>query len=103
LKAKAKGIEEAILDIGLQSPSKGTRSFAVLKGVSDAEITIPHSIEKLPSESRIEGKHIMQHAKNLSPELKKQNIFSKYSEKNVSPEELDIYFIEFKKKLLSTF
>ena len=84
MKAKAKDIDEAILDIGLYSPSKGARVFAVLKGVSDAEIIIPHSPEKLPSEYRIEGKHIIQHAKTLSSELKKHNTFSKYSEKNLT-------------------
>ena len=31
LKAKAKGVEEAILDIGLAAPTKGARVFAALK------------------------------------------------------------------------
>ena len=36
LKAKAKGIKEAILDIGLVAPTKGAKIFAALSGVVDA-------------------------------------------------------------------
>src|SRR3989304_8065432 len=35
-KAKTKGIEDVIADIGLFSPSKGARVFAGLKGFADA-------------------------------------------------------------------
>ena len=41
LKAKAAGIEEAILDIGLVSPTKGSKIFAVLSGVVDAGVQFP--------------------------------------------------------------
>ena len=38
LKAKNKGVKEAILDTGLVSPTKGARIFAMLNGVVDAGI-----------------------------------------------------------------
>ncbi|MEM0489452.1 MAG: 50S ribosomal protein L18, partial [Candidatus Bathyarchaeia archaeon] len=41
LKAKSMGVKEALLDIGLHTPSKGSRVFAALKGAIDAGLAIP--------------------------------------------------------------
>ena len=57
-RAKEKGIEEAVLDLGLRKPTKGAAVFAALKGMLDAGIDIPHSDEMLPSDDRIRGKHM---------------------------------------------
>ncbi len=57
-RARAKGIETAVLDIGLSSPSKGSRVFACLKGLLDAGLHIPHDEEVIPSTDRLEGKHL---------------------------------------------
>jgi large subunit ribosomal protein L18 len=57
-RAKAKGVATAVLDIGLNSPAKGSRVFASLKGLLDAGIDIPHDEEVLPSPDRLEGKHL---------------------------------------------
>jgi large subunit ribosomal protein L18 len=57
-KAKDKKIEGAILDLGLQISTKGSRIYAALKGVLDSGIKVPHSEEILPSEDRIKGRHI---------------------------------------------
>jgi large subunit ribosomal protein L18 len=57
-RAKARGIVSAVLDIGLNSPTKGSRVFACLKGLLDAGIEIPHDEEVLPSVDRLEGKHL---------------------------------------------
>jgi large subunit ribosomal protein L18 len=104
LKAKAQGVEEAILDIGLSSPSKGAKVFAVLKGVLDAEVNVPHSEEKLPEEDRIEGKHIAQYAESLAsnPEVY-QAKFSKYLEQKLSPEKLPEHFAKVKADITATF
>ncbi|TFG33819.1 50S ribosomal protein L18 [Candidatus Thorarchaeota archaeon] len=59
LRAKSRGIKEAILDIGLNPPIKGSRIYAALKGVVDAGLEVPHSVEVLPDESRISGEHIV--------------------------------------------
>ena len=56
--AKKKNITSAVLDTGLQTNTKGSRIYAALKGVVDAEINVPHSKEIFPSEDRIKGKHI---------------------------------------------
>ena len=57
-RAKEKGIEEAVLDLGLRKPTKGAAIFAALKGMLDAGIDIPHSDVMLPSDDRISGKHM---------------------------------------------
>ncbi|MEM3730908.1 MAG: 50S ribosomal protein L18 [Candidatus Bathyarchaeia archaeon] len=104
LKARAEGVEEAILDIGLHSPSKGARVFAILKGALDAGIQIPHSEEKLPDEARIRGEHIAQYAKSLAqnPELY-QSKFSNYLSKNLSPETLPEHFEKIKAEIIAEF
>ncbi|MBU3905338.1 MAG: 50S ribosomal protein L18 [Nanoarchaeota archaeon] len=57
-KAKEKGVTNAILDLGLQTSTKGSRIYAALKGVVDSGVNIPHSEEILPSQERLSGKHI---------------------------------------------
>lgn len=57
-RAKAKGVDVAVLDIGLNTPARGSRVFACLKGLLDAGIDIPHGDEVLPSPDRLQGKHL---------------------------------------------
>jgi large subunit ribosomal protein L18 len=64
-RAKEKGIEKAVLDIGLREPTKGAVVFAALKGLVDAGLEIPHSDEMLPSDERISGKHMKEGAAAL--------------------------------------
>jgi large subunit ribosomal protein L18 len=52
------GINEGILDIGRQTPTKGSKIFATLKGVLDTGIKCPHNNEKFPDENRIIGHHL---------------------------------------------
>lgn len=104
LKAKANGIEEAILDIGLYPPTKGARIFAVLKGVCDAKVNVPHSEEKLPDEKRIKGEHIVKYAESLASDTEEyQQKFSKYLQQNVKPETLPKHVEEVKKEMIAAF
>ncbi len=57
-KAKENKIEEAILDLGLQISTKGSRIYALLKGVLDSNLKVNHSKDILPSDERIKGNHI---------------------------------------------
>lgn len=57
------GIKEAILDMGLKKPVKGSRTFACLKGAVDGGLKIPFSESILPSEERIKGEHIAKYKK----------------------------------------
>jgi large subunit ribosomal protein L18 len=104
LKAKARGIKEAVLDIGLHSPTKGARVFAALKGVLDAGLNVPHGEEKLPDEKRIQGVHIAQYAKMLSASTERYMVaFSKYLENKIPPESLPEHFTEVKKAIIAAF
>jgi large subunit ribosomal protein L18 len=48
-------IDEAVLDIGLNEPVRGSRVFATLKGLLDAGVEIPHGEGIFPAEERIQG------------------------------------------------
>jgi large subunit ribosomal protein L18 len=57
-RARDKKVKEVVLDLGLQTSTKGSRIYAALKGVLDAGIKVPHSEKILPDEDRIKGVHI---------------------------------------------
>ncbi|MCX6706702.1 MAG: 50S ribosomal protein L18 [Candidatus Woesearchaeota archaeon] len=82
--AAEKGIKSAIADIGLNSSTKGSKIYAVVKGVIDAGLDVPASPEMFPSKERLEGKDIMNYAKMI--------------EKS-SGDEIPKYFDSIKKKI----
>ena len=64
-------VKEAVLDLGLQTSTKGSRLYAALRGVLDSGISVPHSPDILPSEDRILGKHINPEIEKSVLEVKK--------------------------------
>lgn len=62
-KAVSKKIVSAIADLGLQTPAKGSRLYAAIKGACDAGLTVSCSDEAFPSQDRIKGKHIASYNK----------------------------------------
>jgi large subunit ribosomal protein L18 len=104
LRAEAHGIEDAILDMGLHPPSKGARTFAVLRGVLDAKVNVPHSEEKLPDEKRVGGEHIAKYAESLSSNTEEYHKrFSRYLQQNIQPEILPKHFAKVKKDMIAAF
>jgi hypothetical protein len=100
----ASGVKEAILDIGLQSPTKGSKIFATLKGVLDAGVLVPHGEGVLPSEKRIQGQHIAAYAKQLaSNQDVYQTRFSEHLSRGLPPEQLAEHFVSVKEKIVSSF
>ncbi|MEN4016954.1 MAG: 50S ribosomal protein L18 [Methanobacterium sp.] len=97
-KAVAEGVSEAVLDIGLKSPTKGTKVFAALKGAVDSGLHIPHGESVLPDDSRLRGEHIAQYAESLSEEELKQK-FGAYLKKGLSPKDLPDHFEKIRQKL----
>ncbi|MBE8539752.1 50S ribosomal protein L18 [Geoglobus acetivorans] len=93
-KALGAGIEEAILDIGLKTPSKGARIFAVLKGAVEAGLEVPHSDGILPDDSRTRGEHIAQYYEQ-NPEK-----FSEYEKRGLKPTELPGHVDDVKSKIM---
>jgi len=71
-RAAAKGVKEAVLDIGLQKPSKGGRVFAALQGLLDAGVQVPHGKEVLPSKDRVRGTHISEAVAKAFDDVKKK-------------------------------
>jgi large subunit ribosomal protein L18 len=73
-KAQKKGIKEVVLDSGLYYSTKGSRIYAVVKGVVDSGVKIPVSEEIFPNEERIKGFHIakyLERATSLPKEFEK--------------------------------
>ncbi len=60
--ALEKGVEEVIVDIGLQKHRAGTRLCAAIKGVIDGGVRVPADESIFPPQERLFGEHI-------SPEL----------------------------------
>jgi hypothetical protein len=81
LRAKNRGVKEAILDVGLNPPVKGSRVYAALKGAVDAGLDVPHSPEILPDESRISGEHIVASYDHFGD---KSNMFSELGKKKTN-------------------
>lgn len=69
-RALKKGIDKAVLDIGLKIPTKGAKVFASLKGMLDAGLKIPYDEKILPTQERIEGAHISDEMKKKFEETK---------------------------------
>jgi large subunit ribosomal protein L18 len=69
-RAKEKGIEHGVLDIGLYHPTVGSTLFASLKGVIDAGIECPHDEQMLPKDERIYGLHLNKDIKPLVGEIR---------------------------------
>jgi large subunit ribosomal protein L18 len=100
-KAKAAGIQEAILDIGLGSPTKGSKIFATLSGVVDAGVEVPHSEEKIVKE-RMKGEHIAKYAKSLGTGSEEYTAkFSQYNAKGVAPEKIAEHFMKVKANIIA--
>ena len=84
------GVTDAILDMGLQSNTKGSRIYAALKGVIDAGVNVPASDSIYPSEDVINGSHIKtisEHVKNEDSKNFKK-VYAKYHSAKVKPEKL---------------
>ena len=99
-RAKASGVSEAILDIGLYSRGPGSRMFAAAKGALDAGLSIPHEDKVLPKQERVEGKHVASYSKALSsdPEVQRKR-FSRYANQKLKPDDLPEHFAEVQAKI----
>lgn len=101
-KAAASGVKEAVLDLGLHAPTKGSRVFAALKGALDAGLIIPHDENKLPDEKRVQGQHVSEYAKQLSSTPDSyQKRFAEQLSRGLRPEEITEHFSQVKQKISS--
>ncbi|RQG91358.1 50S ribosomal protein L18 [Natrarchaeobius halalkaliphilus] len=63
------GLEEAVLDIGLNTATPGNKVFALQEGAIDAGLEIPHNDSVLADWSRTRGEHIAEYAEQLDEPL----------------------------------
>ncbi|MCS7097002.1 MAG: 50S ribosomal protein L18 [Candidatus Methanomethylicia archaeon] len=92
------GLREAILDLGLHRPTKGSKVFAVAKGALDAGLKVPISIDIIPDNDRISGKHIKEYMDKIISESWK-NQFSNYIKREIKPEDIVKDFEKIKNKI----
>ncbi|PSP54815.1 50S ribosomal protein L18 [Halobacteriales archaeon QS_1_67_19] len=62
-------VEEAVLDIGLNTATPGNKVFAVQEGAIDAGLEIPHNEDVLAEWPRNRGEHIAEYAAQLDEPL----------------------------------
>ena len=99
-RAKAMGITEAILDIGLHARGPGSRIFAATNGALDAGLRIPHEKTVLPALERIQGKHLASYSKQIASQAETyKRMFSTYLARKLKPEDLPEHFAEVKAKI----
>jgi len=103
LKARSAGLKEAILDVGIKKPSKGSKIYAGLKGVLDAGISVPVKENLLPEDVRIRGEHVANYWKKIGEPTVKEYRFSQYLKNNLSPEKLPEHFEEVKQSIEKAF
>ncbi|MEK6941867.1 MAG: 50S ribosomal protein L18 [archaeon] len=72
MKAKGRGVNRAVLDIGLLTPVHKSRVFAALKGLVDAGIEVPHDAGIFPEAQRIKGAHLKENAVTLFDKVKSE-------------------------------
>jgi large subunit ribosomal protein L18 len=97
-RAKKAKVENAVLDIGLQSASKGAFVYAALKGALDGGLKVPVGEVEF-DDARISGKHIAEYAKKIAGTDSYQRQFGDYIKAGAKPEHLDVQFAEAKKKI----
>jgi large subunit ribosomal protein L18 len=99
-RAKAGGISEAILDIGLHARGSGSRIFAAAKGAVEAGLQVPHDESALPSNERIQGVHVESYSKKLSSDAERyKKMFSAYLKQRLKPEDLPSHLKQVEAKI----
>ena len=89
-----------VLDMGQHTSVKGSVLYGAVRGAREGGLDIPCADEVLPSDARVNGKHIAEHAKVLKAEKEKyERQFSAYIKANVDPEQLPAYVDEIKAKI----
>ncbi len=100
-RAKEKGIEKFVPDIGLATPSKGALAFAAVRGAMDAGLETKYE-EGMVDEGRIRGEHIAKYAESLKGKPEYEKIFSSYLKANVPPESIPGMFDKVKEEIMKS-
>ncbi|MFX0045403.1 MAG: 50S ribosomal protein L18 [Candidatus Hermodarchaeota archaeon] len=101
LRADARGLKNAVLDVGLHPPVRGSRLYAALKGALDAGMDIPHNPEVLPDDERLSGEHIVAAYKHFSENPTNGHHFSALGKKKTTLTTIPTQFMKAKKAMLA--
>lgn len=77
LRAADLGISSAILNMGLSTPTKGNKVFAVVDGAIEAGLEIPRQEEASIPKERLYGKHIAEYIEKVREKSEPSIQFSK--------------------------
>lgn len=103
VRAVKTGKKEAVLDLGLDEPTKNCKLYSALKGAVDAGMDIPHSKEILPTEDKIKGAHISAYATLLKKNKSgSAHQFSAYAKNRQEPENIQKSFEQIKIKIIGS-
>lgn len=69
LRARETEVDEAVLDIGLNSATPGSKLFGIQEGAIDAGLDIPHNESVFADWSRTSGEHIAEYAQSRDEPL----------------------------------
>lgn len=86
-RAKAKGVSDFVLDIGLSTASKNALPFGAVKGALDAGLKTKFSAEGVDM-ARVRGEHIAKYAEQLKGSGAYEKRFSDYLKQGMQPEKL---------------
>ncbi|MFB6253475.1 MAG: 50S ribosomal protein L18 [Halobacteriaceae archaeon] len=81
------GFDNAVLDIGLNSPTPGSKVFTIQEGAIDAGLQVPHNESVFADWSRTRGEHIAEYA-----EQKDDDLYSGDFDATTLPEHFDAIF-----------
>jgi len=101
-KAKNDKIEDLIADFGFFPSVKGSRIYAVIKGIIDSGLKVRCDKGILPGEDRVYGKHIADYAEKLKKESseKYDKQFSLYLKKNIDLGSIPEYVKKVKENII---
>lgn len=97
--ARSKGVEDAIVDIGLHISVKSSSIYGAVLGAMDAGIKIDLGSEVMPPKDRVNGKHISAFAAKIKNTPAYQKQFSGYLKKGIDPEKIPEMFEAVKKEI----
>ncbi len=100
--AGKKGAAAFILDVGMQTPSKGATIFAALRGAQDAKLSTNYTDTMIPEE-RLTGAAIEAYAKKIKGEgdAAYRKLYSSYMKQGFAPENMVALFKAAKAKIES--
>ncbi len=97
--AKKKKVSKFVLDMGLQTASKGNIVFAAVKGALDSGLQSELN-EDIVAEDTISGKHIAAYAQALKEKPEEYGkIFSAYKKQGIQPENIEELFTKVRDKI----